>query len=332
MAEQARRSGFTLIELLTAVTIIALITVGLGQLVIFNDRAYQNVDQTTDAQQSLRAVVDLMERDLRHTGMLVPEVTSACGVDSTSGPDRLYTTDWQAVEPGSDLIAYGGAQILAPSSFSGTVLLNLNSLILEPAPPLRAAYDVNNDGTNDSDFRVGAGAIIASTTSPGRGTACGTVTAVDVGGSRITVELAATFASTAPGGDSFVAVPANEYRVVGDRIFWSGMLLSHGVEDFQVAYIFDEDGDNVIDAGETRGDGQNPNPNYVSSARPASELREVRASFVTRTRLEDQEWTQGQPLATENRVLGGPPNDGFRRRLITTRVRLRNVGRRIGVI
>jgi hypothetical protein len=42
-----------------------------------------------------------------------------------------------------------------------------------------ATYDTDADGTNDSDFRVGGGAILADLDQPDRGVACGIVEAVD---------------------------------------------------------------------------------------------------------------------------------------------------------
>ena len=52
---ERRRQGFTLVELMTVMVIVGLISIFVGQLLIFNDRAYQTVDQTSESQQNLRA-------------------------------------------------------------------------------------------------------------------------------------------------------------------------------------------------------------------------------------------------------------------------------------
>ena len=93
-----------------------------------------------------------------------------------------------------------------------------------------------------------------------------------------------------------------------------------------LAYFFD-DGDMVVEAGEYRGIS---GANYDAQDQNAEELREIRLNLVVRTRLEDARFPGGLPQELENRAFGGgPPNDGFRRRVHTTRLMLRNVGSRI---
>ena len=122
-----------------------------------------------------------------------------------------------------------------------------------------------------------------------------------------------------------MVVPAHEYRIAnGDQLLRDGVVLSEGVEDLQVAYFYDADTDNVVDAGEMRG---TPGNDYLASGQDSSEIREVRANLVTRTRMEDREWTQGRAQALENRDPIDTP-DGFRRRTYTSTVMLRNVGSR----
>ena len=59
-----------------------------------------------------------------------------------------------------------------------------------------------------------------------------------------------------------------------------------------------------------------------------ADLRELRVWIVARTRLEDDEFTRGRPQAVENRDGTGFVNDGFRRRVMRSQIRLRNVGTR----
>ena len=51
------------------------------------------VDQVTEAQQNLRAVADLIERDVRRAGYMVPPHAAICGYDQTAGPDTLFVTN-----------------------------------------------------------------------------------------------------------------------------------------------------------------------------------------------------------------------------------------------
>jgi hypothetical protein len=294
-----------------------------------SNRTYIMLDQVTESQQNLRAVAALLEHDLRHAGMMVPPAGAVCGVDDTTGPDVLYVSDADAIDPQDDLMSYEGALVTtAITNVTGTsVLLDLASLVLEPSPPSRPAYDTNGDGTNDSDFRVGAGVIVVDVNDPARGTVCGRIRTVNVGGSAILVDpIAAGPLGSASGPVRLVAVPAHEYRIAnGDQLLRDGLLLAKGVEDLQLAYFFDVDGDGEVGAGEMRGataaDGYDP------QGRDVRELRRVRFNLVARTRSEEEGFT-GRFQATENRVAG--VDDGFRRRVYTNTLLPRNMLERFG--
>src|SRR5262245_18261738 len=291
-----------------------------------NQRAYTVIDQVAESQQSVRAIADLLERDLRHAGLMVPEGTAVCGVDATNGPDLLYVSDAGAIDPGDDVATYEGAVIGGGVNqvAAGITTFSVSDLVMEPAPA-RPAYDTDGDGVADSDFRVGGGAILMDSADPGRGAACGRVTRVVQAGPQIEVDIQSGALGAVGAGPQLVVVPAHEYRIAnGDQLLRDGVLLSEGVEDLQVAYFFDGDTDNVVDAGEMRGE---PGNNYTASGQDASEVREVRANLVTRTRMEDREWGLGHTQAMENRAAGAA-SDGFRRRTYTSTVMLRNVGAR----
>jgi hypothetical protein len=274
----------------------------------------------------VRAFAVLLERDLRHAGLMVPEGAAACGVDDDAGADLLYVSDANAIDPGDDVATYDGAVIGGGVTqvATGTTTFAVSTLVMEPTPA-RPAYDTNGDGTPDSDFRVGGGAIVMDLLDPGRGSACGRVTQVNLVGPQVRVDLQTGALGAAGGTTNLVLVPAHEYRINGDQLLRDGLVLSEGVEDLQVAYFLDDDTDGVVDADEIHGNGTGPD--YVAGAQDGSELREVRVSLVTRTRTPDREWTQGRPQALENRA-ASVANDGFRRRTYTSTVMLRNVGSR----
>ena len=86
---------------------------------------------------------------------------------------------------------------------------------------------------------------------------CGRIRTVNVGGSSIVVDPVFTTAGLAATGNptTLVAVPAHRYQIVnGDELERDGLLLSKGVEDLQLAYFLDADGDNQIDGGEMQGE------------------------------------------------------------------------------
>jgi len=321
-------AGFTLIELLISVAILGIVSIYMFESFAVNQRAYTVIDQVAESQQNIRAIADLLERDLRHAGLMVPEGVAVCGVDNDTSPDLLYVSDANAIDPGDDVATYEGA-VIGVGQVSDDIF-TLSSLVMEPAPA-RPAYDTDTDGTADSDFQEGGGAIVMDPADPDRGTACGRVTVVDLAGSQVTFDLQSG-ALSGVGAGPLVIVPAHEYQIAnGDQLLRDGIVLSEGVEDLQVSYFLDADTDNVVDDDamddELHGDGSGLTPDYVASAQDGSVVREVRVNLVTRTRMEDREWTQGRTQATENRALG-VANDGFRRRTYTSTVMLRNVGSR----
>jgi prepilin-type N-terminal cleavage/methylation domain-containing protein len=325
--------GFTLIEMLIAMGVLAVIVIYLLETFTVNNRNYVALDQTIEAQQNMRAIADLIERDVRHAGFMVPKAAAICGIDSTNGPDILYVSDYAAIDPGDDVVSYPGAEIIGGAandvSTGAVISLVLDSRIIEPPSPLRAAYDTNNNGTNNSDFQANGGVIVLDRNDPGRGVACGRVRTVAANFELIAVEILSGTLGALTGTADLVAVPAVEYRVAGDVLLRNGLRLARGVEDLQIAYLFDFDGDGAIASNEVRGDAGGTA--YVAKNQSVEDLREVRINFVARTRIEDPRFDAGSFQALENRtaVTG---NDGFRRRVYTSTIMPRNLVNRMNAV
>jgi Tfp pilus assembly protein PilW len=317
-----------LIELLVATAVFGISMVFIMQTFTVNHHAYMVVDDVTEAQQNMRAASSLLERDVLHSGFMVPGASAVCGVDSASAPDLLYVSDADAIDPDDDIAIYTGPRIQGGAvNVSGSPTLSLDSLIVEPGAPARPAYDTDGDGNNDSDFQDGGGVIILDGLDSARGVACGRITNVDLANDRITITVASGSLTGTPALASLVAIPAHEYRISGSQqLLRDGQILAEGVEDLQVAYFFDINGDNIVDAGEYRGDGVGAN--YVANAVDGSDVREVRVNLVVRTHMEDAKYPSGRPQTTENRAAINTP-DGFRRRVFTSTSLIRNVGHRM---
>ena len=324
-----RKTGFTLIEMLTVVAIFGLVSMYVGRILVVNERAYHTVENTSESQQNLRVFGEMIEDDIRHAGMMVPRDTGVCGVDRTNAPDTLYVSDAAAIDPQDDFLPYTGAVITGGPwnlNTNGTSQnFTLSSLVMETAPS-RPAYDADGNGVADSDFRVNGGVIIADPATPTRGNACGRITAINVVTKQITVVGVAAMASSA---SNLVAVPANEYLISGTQLRWNNIALADGIEDFQVGYIFDLNAtpNNVIDAGETRGDAGVTA--YTSSELQPNRMRELQIAIVSRARLPDTTFT-GRPQARLNRG-AITTSDGYRRRAYESRVLLRNLATRVDI-
>ena len=119
----------------------------------------------------------------------------------------------------------------------------------------------------------------------------------------------------------------NNDGVAESVLLRNGMVLANEVEDFQVAYFIDSDGDGTVtNDDEYPGSADATNP-YQSRNTDHSDLREIRFNIVVRQRNEDQTYTEGFQQATENRAAVGAA-DGFRRRVFQSTVRQRNIGYR----
>jgi prepilin-type N-terminal cleavage/methylation domain-containing protein len=338
-----RQRGFTIIELMIAMAVLLVVVVYLTEMLTRQSRAYAVVDQVTEAQQNLRAIADLLERELRVTGFLVPEGAAVCGVDQTNGSDVLFLSDADALDPANENQLGIGASIVA--GFTGTggnESLTLDDKVLDGL----AFYDTDGDGAGDSDFlesvnpfRTG-GVIVADRNDPGRGVACGTVTNVNSGSNVISVDFtsngaapAGTPLAGAGGLADLVAVPAHVYTVANNQLLRDGMVLADDVEDLQVAFFYDTDGDGLEVGDGSDYPGSATGPIYQSGNWDNSELVEIRVNVVVRTRAQDADVVQDPGMAqgswqvTENRVDPGG-FDGFRRRVHTAIVRPRNVGLR----
>jgi prepilin-type N-terminal cleavage/methylation domain-containing protein len=357
---QRNARGFSLIELLVSMAVLGLVSFFLTEMLVRGSRTYTVVDDVTEAQQNLRAVTGLLERELRSTGFLAPEGAAICGWDTggggtpDTGPDVLYVSDAEALDPaGVTSLTTQAADVLSGFAGTGEEDLQLSSLVVDANP----FYDLDGDGLAESDFlwttapaRSG-GVIVVDRNNPERGAACGVITDIDVATNTVRVDFEANGASPggtplAAGAVDLVAVPAHVYWIqlglAGQpQLMRDGMVLANDVEDLQIAMFYDVDDDGVVDGAAAAPPFHSAleypgsdaaNAEYESGLWNNEQLREVRVTVVARTRGEDPDVLANPNLASsvtqgfENRQ-EGTATDGFRRRSITLVVQPRNVDR-----
>lgn len=318
-----RKRGFTLFELMVAVGLMALLVRYVFYSVNVQSRTYVVVDQVAEAKQNVRVVADLIEREIRNSGYMVPRTAAVCGVDSTNGADKLYLSDWGAIvslRTAVDAEAAAFSKKLGASPQVGPAGVGDDDQTLLFATPA----DLNIDSAGNAiDFAVNAGVILADRNEAVTGVACGTVTAI--GANSVTTEMEDSTGGLDSGSD-LVAIPAIVYELVGTTLMRNNVPLVQQVEDFQVSYFFDLNGDSNVDAGEYIADGVGAGDDYEANNLDHTLIREVRINIVIRTRDADPDptWSGGIGQATENRDPGTvAPNDGVRRRVHSSTVRLR---------
>lgn len=330
---RSARSGFSLIELLVAVGVMGLVMFYALGTFTYQHQTYVVVDQVSEIQQNVRAAAALIERDARSAGYMTPAEAAACGLDNSTAPDMLFLSDADAIQTADALPSelanreLGAEPTGAPAGVSAgdAVSFTVDDVSIDANP----SYDTNGDGANDSDFRSGAGAILADLANPGRGVACGVVTAVTPP-ATIAVTFRTGLAVGAALPSDYRLIPAHVYALATPaggviQLQRDGALLAKDIEDFQVAWFYDDDSDGQLDAGEMRGI---TGTDYSTTLVDNNDLREIRVNLVARTRDDDPRnpLAAGTGQTTENRTAASAPgDDGRRRRVHTSVVRLRNL-------
>lgn len=315
-----RRGGFTIVEFMVAVGLLAVLMLGVSSSVTSQHRTYVVVDQVAEAKQNVRVVAGLLERELRNAGYMVPNTGAACGLDAQAGTDRLYVSDYGAIVGLSAIPAESLAQSLgAVIQGGGGVGAGGQTLTVDTT-------DLDGVG-GGNDFQVNGGVIITDRNGAMTGAACGVVTGLGPGANQIQVTMDNATGGLVPGAE-LVAIPAIVYEVVNGQLLRNDVPLVDQVDDFQVAWFFDQNGDFMVDPGDWLADGAGADDDYEPENEDGTLLREVRINVVIRTRDADPNpnWQGGIGQVTENRTPGSAPgNDGVRRRVHTSTVRLRNV-------
>ncbi len=333
--------GFTLLELMIAMVLLSVVILGVFESLTRQHKASIVTEDIVEVQNNTRAISALLEREIRMAGFMVPNATAVCGVDSTTGPDELYISETEPIVPDDERSGDLGARI-TEAGFTGVAgdvvagtgeTLTLDSTTTDLDGDGTWFYDNDVNGTPEADFRLQGGFIIGDLANPHRGALCGIVTRVTAADIDVTYAAGSLVAFIAlnDAPEELVIVPAARYWInttVGTKLMRNGDLLANSVEDFQVAYFFDPNNNGVADATELAGMPALPAPGgivYDPAARDNEDLKEIRFSFVVRSRTTDPEFTGGLFISNNNRAAVAG-NDGFRRRTIEGRVRPRNIG------
>lgn len=318
-----RQHGFTIIEFMVAIGLLSVLMLAVTSSFTFQQRTYIVTDQVAEAKQNVRVLADLIERDIRNAGYMMPRTGAVCGVDDTVNPDKLYISDYSTVValnalPANMLTTPLGADLnnSAAAGSGGSKNLFVDRL------------DIDGLG-GGSDFVVGGGLIVADRNGATTSVACGTITAIGnpaLPAIPLSVDLENGMGPMSPGTD-LVVLPAIVYEILNGALLRNGQVIVNNVEDLQVAWFFDLNDDRTIDPGEMIADGVGGADAYDPENLDATRLREIRVNLVVRTRDQDpnDSWRQGIGQALENRTAASvAPQDGARRRVHSATVRLRN--------
>lgn len=291
--------GFSTIELLVAMAIVAIVTSQALSLFASQQRNAIAQQDVLEVQEDSRLVAQLMTTDIRMAGFMVPKRLAVSSVDGgANGSDILCVSDASVIDP-DELVDVSGR-------FDGTRLAatlngNAGSVSLTVA-------EMDIDGNGSNDYAANAGIII----SDGTDSHCARITSV-AGGT-------VNFTPSTPGGFSVAggmgrAVPAVVYEVTGNGLLRNKLRFAEQVEDLQIEFGVDLNGDGEITGAEF--------PIHVINGSEPGSVRTVRLTVVARTQREDLGLVGGQLPPVANRNAGA--GDTFRRRLVTNVVAPRNL-------
>ncbi|OGP81482.1 MAG: hypothetical protein A2Z08_05150 [Deltaproteobacteria bacterium RBG_16_54_11] len=320
IAMKKKEAGVTLIELMIVLVIAAILVAGIYSLFITQSRSYSVQDQVAGVQQDARVALNIMARDIRMAGLAAGRGSGTGFTDGTLS-SILVNGFYYAVNPVNGANAPDTLTVVLGAEALGRVLSVTGTMI-----------QVTDDGINPKDvdyyFTDAKKNYIAFDQQPGRLYQVNTVSDTD-----ITITNFPSGVTTTVGGKAF-GVQAITYSVGADGILkrdthtsassnqpLAGDGINTFVEDLQFAYQV---------AGDT-GWYHDPLTDFPAG-KTRADIRMVRINISVRTAVQDAVVQDAastsakfnQP-ALEDHTAGLSGPDGFRRRVYTTEVNVRNL-------
>lgn len=337
-------NGFTMTELLVAIGMA--VVVGMASFVVFqsSNRTSQTQGDVSDAQQGARVAMDELTKGIRSAGFGLPDPPFAITITPTAGPAATYTSAVTISNAGN---APDGLLILGGGFNAGTVTAagqNMNG----------PDATCNSSGGN---FICVTAAARANFFDAG-GTFIQPRTAISLDGARF-VQLANAGHSYANGKLALAAGTLDRNYTTNTTVYiieayrfdvnpaasgctaaapclyltditglrGGGGIVANNIEDLQFAFGVDvTPRDGRVD--DVNGDGAYTATDYVSAPADSASAVAVRTNVVGRTQNQDSKGQTFSRICREDRTADatctGAAADGFRRRVLTKIVTIRN--------
>jgi len=333
VARRHPEAGFSLVEVMAAMIILAIAMTAVFATFTSQQKSFTTQSRVAEMQQNLRQAVEYVSRDIRLAGygipgnVTIPNNIIAAGVtsirslyakDNTAGPDQiyiLYMFDMDANQPPTTDNAAGvpanAASITVPGGAG--FLATGEELVLI------------TDGATADLYETSAAAGTILTFGGGYSYNSGHSKTYPAGSSPPVTVAKARFARY---------YIENNILMVDRMGGATPQPLADDIEDMQIQYIMDTDGDGFAETGTGFRLPFDPS-NIVNDpstgvsavtgvALNPSQIRQVRLLFIARTRLPEAGWAETRP-ALGNRAAGATP-DGYRRRTYDIVIDVRNSG------
>jgi len=309
--------GVTLIELLIVIVIAAFLVAGIYSLFITQHRSYAVQDQVAGVQQDARVALDIIARDIRTAGFMI-----GSGGFNIHGAQFAVTRDNNTGVPDSITVASAADQFMSganpvtvttvtnndvylSANLGGFFDTSTNKFVSFEGDGMNSLYQITGTGTDFLTLNPTPPANLATITDV-TFTGLPPVPTLIVVGARvfrvkaITYQVQNNVLQRSENGGSL-------QPLVGDGI-------NTIVEDLQFAYQVAGSTDWIFDAD---------TPVWPAGSNNA-DIRMVRINIIVRTAIPDPQDTSFSRPACEDRVASAT-NDGFRRRVYTTVVKVRNL-------
>ena len=297
--------GITLIELMIVLVIASILVGGIYTLFISQQRSYTVQDQVVGIQQDARAALTIMAREIRLAGFLagstgfdinpgaVSFTTAVTPQNSNAAPDQITIVYAERLVPGGAVTNVSGTSVTLPAGQVAALNINTgNNRFIAFEGESVLVYQISST----------SGDQVTLTEPPGLGDALGGI------GANAYLVRAITYQVNA-------GVLQRINHNTGDTQPLAGDGTTTVMEDLQVAYQVVGSNDWIFDVDTLVWPGSATN----------ADIRMVRISVVVRNNVPDPEGATFNQPPLEDRVGGLSGPDGFRRRVYTTVVKLRNL-------
>lgn len=342
----SHKNGFTLIELMIALVLGLILVAGVIQIFISNKQAYRVTDAHSKLQDNARFALDVLSRDVRSAGfsgcraiedmniVTIADAPIPATIDENTVISGINAPDptpagLGAVVAGTDVITVQRGQ-----SCGGNLIGNIESIDeeIEIFSPNTCSVDAGDvfmiaDCTDAHVFRAtgvtpdaNKQTITHDTTSNLSDDFCkrytGTVCSVgdnklyDFDAELLVFSSATYFIRLGTNGDPALWVFNNNAGAVAGS---NPIELIEGIEDMQVVYGLDTNGDDIVDNYQ--------NANVISTAVAWDQVISARISLLTQTQ-EQNLTTAAQNVNFNGGTVTG--TEGRLRRVFTTTIGVRN--------
>jgi type IV pilus assembly protein PilW len=313
-----KNQGFTIIELMIAMAIVSLVMAAIVSAFIFQQESYNTQEQVAVMQQNGRAAMSALSRDVRIAGFGLGNASTSYYDSSVGATAYLQAvTSHNSYANGTDSIDICYAD---PSN---------TATITDDMPNSSAILKVDTvTGFEDGDLVIITNGINASILEVTATNASALIIQHNPGGGTINPPGGHNIfpAGGYTAGSKLFKVQIKSYdidfsdplhplmRMDSDGPVGSGAFqpFADNIEDLQFAYIF-SDGDEADSADDADGDDTNDH----------SDIRAVRINVLARTGRVMKNFVGNRP-AIEDNAAGA--NDQYRRRLLTSTIKVRNLG------